>query len=316
MPTLFSADDAAPHRRLALWQDIICDVYVQLDCSSNLGSSFHGSVSSGALGRALCSTVSSCAQRVARTPARIACAREESVLFALGTTGHGGVVQDGREAVIRPGEFAFYDTTRPYELQFDGDFSQRILQVPREMIARRIRTEELTATTFSSARPLDKLAYDFIASICALADRVDHDTADRLTEQAVDLVAMVIADRLDGRRPATSHRAAMLYRLKAHIHSRLHDPELSAAGVAAALGMSPRYVSDLFAGDATSFQRYVLAQRLERCARDLVAPRLAGRRIGEIAFAWGFNDLSHFGRVFRERYGVSPRDYRHGRPTY
>lgn len=316
MPTRFSAADAPPHKRLALWQDIICDVYVQLDCTSDLGSSFHGSVSSGRLGQALCSTVSSCAQRVSRTPGRIARAQESSVLFALGTTGHGGVTQDGREAVIRPGEFAFYDTTRPYELQFDGDFSQRILQVPREMIARRVRTEELTATTFTSERPLDKLAYDFIASICTLADRVDGDTANRLAEQAVDLVAMAIADRFVGARPATSHRAAMLYRLKAHIQSRLHDPELSAAGAAAALGISPRYVSDLFVDDATSFQRYVLAQRLERCARDLATPRQAGRQIGEIAFAWGFNDLSHFGRVFRERFGVSPRDYRHGRPTH
>ena len=34
------------------------------------------------------------------------------------------------------------------------------------------------------------------------------------------------------------------------------------------------------------------------------------KQIGEIAFAWGFNDLSHFGRTFRERYGLSPRDWR------
>ncbi|KPF94732.1 AraC family transcriptional regulator [Rhodopseudomonas sp. AAP120] len=316
MSTRFTASDAPPHKRLSLWRDIICDVYVQLDCKSDARSGeFHGWVSRGALGRALSSTVASCAQRVSRTPARIARAQEESVLFALGTTGHGGVTQDGREAVIRPGEFAFYDTTRPYELQFDGDFSQRILQVPRDLISRRVRTEDLTATVFSSERPLDKLAYDFIASICQLADRVDNDTANRLTEQAVDLVAMAIADRIGTMGAATSHRSAMLHRLKVHIQGRLHDPDLSAAGAAAALGISPRYVSDLFADDATSFQRYVLAQRLERCARDLASPQQARRQIGEIAFAWGFNDLSHFGRVFRERYGLSPRDFRQSRQS-
>ncbi len=26
--------------------------------------------------------------------------------------------------------------------------------------------------------------------------------------------------------------------------------------------------------------------------------------------AVGFNDLTHFGRAFRKRYGVTPRDYR------
>ena len=28
--------------------------------------------------------------------------------------------------------------------------------------------------------------------------------------------------------------------------------------------------------------------------------------------AVGFNDLTHFGRAFRRRYGVTPRDYRDG----
>ncbi|WP_022722203.1 helix-turn-helix domain-containing protein [Rhodopseudomonas sp. B29] len=314
MSTRFTANEAPPHKRLTLWQDIICDVYVQLDCTSDKkGSAFHGSISRAPLGRSLTSTVSSCAQRVSRTPARIARAQDESVLIALGTTGYGGVTQDGREAVIRPGQFAFYDTTRPYELQFDGDFSQRIFQVPRELINRRIRTEDLTATVFSSEHHLDKLAYDFISSISQLAGRIDDDTANRLTEQAMDLVAMAIANRLGDTRATTSHRSAMLHRLKVHIQSRLHDPELCASDAAAALGISPRYVSDLFADDATSFQRYLLAQRLERCARDLASPQLARRQIGEIAFAWGFNDLSHFGRVFRERYGQSPRDYRQSR---
>jgi AraC-like DNA-binding protein len=40
---------------------------------------------------------------------------------------------------------------------------------------------------------------------------------------------------------------------------------------------------------------------------------LAHRHVSEIAFAWGFNDLSHFGRVFREHYGMPPRDWRHSK---
>ena len=43
------------------------------------------------------------------------------------------------------------------------------------------------------------------------------------------------------------------------------------------------------------------------------AARAQRRHIGEIAFAWGFNDLSHFGRVFREHFGMSPRDWRHSK---
>jgi AraC-like DNA-binding protein len=72
----------------------------------------------------------------------------------------------------------------------------------------------------------------------------------------------------------------------------------------------------LLSDEETSFQRYVLAERLARCERDLSSPRLAHRQVGEIAFAWGFNDLSHFGRVFREHYGMSPREWRHSKLSY
>jgi AraC-like DNA-binding protein len=77
-----------------------------------------------------------------------------------------------------------------------------------------------------------------------------------------------------------------------------------------ALGISPRYVNDLLSDEDASFQRHVLKERLAQCARDLASPMLAHRQVGEIAFAWGFNDLSHFGRVFREHYGASPREWR------
>ncbi|MDD2769018.1 MAG: helix-turn-helix domain-containing protein [Methylococcus sp.] len=29
-----------------------------------------------------------------------------------------------------------------------------------------------------------------------------------------------------------------------------------------------------------------------------------------IAFRWGLNDLSHFSRAFKQRFGCSPNDYR------
>lgn len=314
MPVQFTTDGAPGYRRLALWQDIVCDVYVGLDCTSSLGSAFRGTVTRAPLGRAACSEVSSQEQRVCRTPSRISRSHEEYFLIALGKHGSGGVVQDGRQTVIHPGQFAIYDTTRPYELQFGGAFTQTIFQIPRDMLHRRIAgTEALTAMSFGSDRPLSKLAHDFVYQLCQSADRIAPEQATRLSEQAVDLVAMALAERLPARPAASTHRAALLHRLKAHIRAHLPDPDLSLAETAAALGISPRYVNDLLSDEATSFQRHVLRERLSQCARDLASPMLAHRQVGEIAFAWGFNDLSHFGRVFRERYGVSPREWRRSR---
>jgi len=54
----------------------------------------------------------------------------------------------------------------------------------------------------------------------------------------------------------------------------------------------------------------VLEQRLQVCARALRDPQQRARRIADLAFAWGFNDLSHFNRAFKTRFGATPGEMR------
>jgi AraC-like DNA-binding protein len=49
---------------------------------------------------------------------------------------------------------------------------------------------------------------------------------------------------------------------------------------------------------------------LARCRRALEDPRQAHRSIREIAYGWGFSDMTHFGRSFRKAYGMLPSAYR------
>jgi AraC-like DNA-binding protein len=303
---------SAPDRRLAVWQDIVCDTFVGLDCRSDMRDAFWGSVSQSRVGPVAFTQVDSTAQRVFRTPSRIARASEDFVLMALGNSGVNGVFQDGREAVVAAGQFVIYDTTRPYELRFNDSFSQTIFQMPRKLLQQRIGSfDKLTATTFSGDRPLEGLTYDFLLGISRRIEQVDPATATRLLDQALDLIAMAFAERMHARSPDQSfHRSALLYRLKNYILTHLRDPELSMLRAAAAIGISPRYASDLMAAEQISFRSYIQAQRLERCSRDLSDPALMARHIGDIAFAWGFNDLAHFSRIFKQRFGASPREWR------
>ena len=48
----------------------------------------------------------------------------------------------------------------------------------------------------------------------------------------------------------------------------------------------------------------LLELRLRKAAQLLARP--AGRRISDIAFDCGFNDLSYFNRCFRRRFGLTP----------
>ena len=36
----------------------------------------------------------------------------------------------------------------------------------------------------------------------------------------------------------------------------------------------------------------------------------SGLLVSEIAYGWGFQDMTHFGRRFKRAYGAAPKDYR------
>jgi AraC-like DNA-binding protein len=109
---------------------------------------------------------------------------------------------------------------------------------------------------------------------------------------------------------AAGARAAILERVFQSIEMRLSDPNLSIHQIAAEHRISPRYLQKLFESAGESFSQFVKFRRLERCRLDLGSPLHAQRSISEILYQWGFNDSASFSRAFRERYGMSPREYR------
>ena len=52
------------------------------------------------------------------------------------------------------------------------------------------------------------------------------------------------------------------------------------------------------------------AQLQDACSRALQSGAQRGRTVTAIAFDYGFNSPTHFGRVFRAKFNVTPREYR------
>src|SRR5208283_5813870 len=128
-----------------------------------------------------------------------------------------------------------------------------------------------------------------------------------VAEQIVSLLGLAAVH--DGASP-TSHRRALLRRVTEAIRERCHEPDLNPATVAAALGLSRRYVHLLFASTGTTFSHELYACRLHRAQRLLCDKRYDGLGIAEIAWSCGFNEPSHFTHRFRERFGSAPSTYR------
>jgi len=85
---------------------------------------------------------------------------------------------------------------------------------------------------------------------------------------------------------------------------------LSPPLVASEFGISNRYLHKLFADSGMTFSSCVLAKRLDLVATELISPKGRCVPIANLAYHWGFGDVSTFNKAFRRRFGCSPRTYR------
>jgi AraC-like DNA-binding protein len=125
----------------------------------------------------------------------------------------------------------------------------------------------------------------------------------------IDLVALATTPhRAIGESSASPVVAARLAAALDQIATCFQDPELSLAVVARSLRISPRYLQRLLEISGICFTARVNELRLQRAFALLCEP--GPRRISDIALNAGFSDLSHFNRLFRARFGDTPRGVR------
>jgi AraC family transcriptional regulator, positive regulator of tynA and feaB len=173
--------------------------------------------------------------------------------------------------------------------------------------------ERITAQSLAQGSSLNPLVFEYVRSLIEHAPSLTASSALRATEVFKELLSASLNEMLQ-RTPArlSEHRAVALLRVKAFIDEHLSDPSLDPEQVARGMALSPRYINKLFEAEQNSLGRYIWQRRLERCAARLRDLAWAHVSVSNIALEHGFNDLSHFSRVFRQRYGQSPREYRAG----
>ncbi len=107
---------------------------------------------------------------------------------------------------------------------------------------------------------------------------------------------------------AASVESQRVYRCQWLIRNHLQDPELSVQWLADSLGCSGNYLSKLFHDElGEKVTHYIMRIRLDNA---LLALRDTSLSVKELALACGFRDPNYFSRVFRQRFEMTPKDYR------
>lgn len=311
-PIRHSTRDVSTELSFEYWHDWICETFVNLDCNSPDRDAFSGSLIVQPISSLLLTTMTSDKMELLRSPARIASGREDCFLIALEGRTSSALIQDGREGLLRTGDFAIVDSCRPYSVLFEENFKHHVLRIPRREITQRIgMIETITGTTIDGSKGAGKLVSTMCRTLATEADALQPETVDQFADSLLDLFAVALGERIGITRVSgTAVRNAWFVRIRNHIDGNLSDPELSRTKIAASLGISVRYLADIFASHSLSVGAYIWERRLHKCFLALKDPAQGGRSISNIAFGWGFNDMSHFSRTFKERYGVSPKEFR------
>ncbi|WP_066361251.1 helix-turn-helix domain-containing protein [Herbidospora mongoliensis] len=297
--------------RQDFWQDVVSTAFVPLEAVFP-DKRFEGKLRATTLGALDVIDVDTTAHAARRTPKLVSSAPSDSLKLGLFVKGRARLEQSGRQVMIGAGEMAIYDTDRPYSLDFDQPTRLVVLMFPRTMLGlSQDRVDLLSCTSIPSDTGIGALVAPFLLRLAAQLDEVEVRGGARLAANVVDLIATMLAARLDAT-PADpdAARRAMLLRITTYIEGHLGDPGLDPAQVAAAHHISTRYLHKLFNAEGTTVAAWIRERRLERCVRDLRDPHQPGRPVSAIGAQWGFPDASHFSRLFKAAYGLSPRDYR------
>lgn len=291
------------------WREVVWQAFTPVALRRPDEGPFRGTVTAWSVGPLGVSMITSERQTVVRGPAEIA-RRPGDVFFLNLPLGPGSsAAQGGRAAHLAAGDFTIVDSASPFELGFTGPFRQISLMLPHELLSPLLAAPgQATAVRVPGDAGVGAVAAAAIQALVRGGGTLDREAARALASRLADLVALAAGGVVAP--PPSATRALLLQAAQDEVERSLEDPELSPVTVAARIGISVRYLHRLFADTGSSFGRWVLTRRLERCLRDLQDPARRHWTIGEIAVQHGFADPGYFSRAFKARYGMTPRQAR------
>lgn len=296
-----------------LWVEAVSELFVPLECVPQRGAAFHGRLRAGTLGPIRMCAMAVSPHTAKRTPRLAANTQGDQYKLSLILGGEALIVQDGREALLRPGDFAIYDCSRPYTFVTDKRFGMLVTVLPRDIIGvSPERVSQITATRIPSCNGIAWAMAPFLKRLAQLAvrDEVPPDEY-RVVESVVDLVGSLCATVMTEDAGLHAHsRAELVLRIRAYIDAHLGEADLTPTRIAAAHFISKRYLHKVFEAEGVSVSRWIRERRLERCRSALVDPRCREETVASVGLRCGLTDAAHFSRLFRETYGCTPTEYR------
>lgn len=295
-------------QRIPLWEEETRETMLGLRVSSFAKESISSTMLNSSLDSVKLTAMKGNGHVVERSDSLLNSCRADVIAFCL--LNKGEAFYYGRQGMIKLRELdaVVYDADTPFIYGFSPSMAQFVYQVSRSEFYRMTGKATLDEPLFFRNDETPMLGASrriFTSTIDAF--RAGKAVSPKRIEKSFNQVfQQIVSPGLES--PDTAYLSAA----KEYVHENWHMPELAVHDVAKAVGISERQLARVFSANELSVGRFMSEVRLENAYKLLISAHGKGLSIGQVAQHAGFRHTSQFSRAFKRKYGMTPRDARHG----
>lgn len=260
------------------------------------------------LGRLMVTSTAFHSQGFIRDNRLIAATDSDHFLIQYFTKGYNEVTNGDRQFRLDPGHIGVLDLGK--EVIGNAVASDVIsIIIPRDVMGHYMADlDSMNGLTLATTTPRGRILRDHMISLLQILPEVRQEEGDAIADGVAGLVASLLSpERITNLKASNRSEQAGLAAMLRYIDDNLHVESLGVEELCRHHGYSRPNLYRLFK-PLGGIAHYIQMQRLKRCFRELSSPRGHRKRIIDIASAWGFYNSSHFSRLFRQVYGISPSE--------
>jgi AraC family transcriptional activator of tynA and feaB len=320
MPTVFSTENMAGQDSLDGYRRAIASHIAHMDVRLSSPHGFDCTIAEHNVGVLQILDIRSDPVLIQRSLECISADQRFQYLIGLSLSGRTSIRHPGGTLEVGPNTLFLLDKALPYESVFHDPAERILVCVRRPHLERRLSDPaRYLHTPVSAAAGVCRMASDYLKLLLAEAGQMSAGHQAQAAEICLDLLAMALdAGQEEPRGTVSAERssgAMLLSRVKAFVRCHLSDSDLSPTSIAGHHGISKRYLHSLFARTGTTLGGWIRQERLGRAHALLTDRRADHLSVTEVALRQGFNDIPHFTRQFKAKYGQSPTCVRRQRPA-
>ncbi len=242
-----------------------------------------------------------------RSHGKLADVWQDKILLVQQRTGQSVVDHFGRSVTLHTHDMMLTDSIGPCRFRLQGEGTLVCFDLPRSWFERNLLSNDMAlARRLDGSSGIGRLLSTMITTVTQYGEEFDAFDRDVVMESAQSLLIRSLRNSSDISTTVFNDRTVAILRKWAQ--DNLEDPDITPVEMAQACGLSRRQLYRVFAAYGLTPSAWLWQVRLE-AAHALLRER-SDLRVTEVAFAVGFNDASHFSRLFKNQFGISPRQLR------